>query len=51
MNPNYWYPLEWSDRLAPGGRFDLAAWRGDGGIAYTLSVENGRLISSRGGAY
>jgi cyanophycinase len=38
-------------RLAPGGRFDLAAWQGQGGIAYTLSTENGRLRSSRGGTY
>jgi cyanophycinase len=39
-------------RLAPGpGRFDLASWRGKGGLAYTLSVEDGRLRSSRGGAY
>jgi cyanophycinase-like exopeptidase len=38
-------------RLAPGGRFDLAAWQGEGGIAYTLSTENGRLRSSRGGTY
>ncbi len=38
-------------RLAPGGRFELTSWRGEGGIAYTLTVENGRLRSSRGGAY
>ena len=38
-------------RLAPGGRFDLAAWQGHGGIAYALSVDHGRLHSSRGGAY
>ena len=39
-------------RLAPGpGRFDLAAWRSQGGLAYTLSVDDGRLRSSRGGAY
>ena len=38
-------------RIAPGGRFDLKAWRGEGGIAYTLSVEDGVLHSSRGGAY
>ena len=29
-------------RLAPGGRFDLAAWQGHGGIAYELSVDDGR---------
>ena len=38
-------------RLAPGGRFDLASWSGRGGIAYTLSAEDGRLHSSRGGLY
>jgi len=38
-------------RLAPGGRFDLAAWQGHGGIAYALSVDHGQLRSSRGGAY
>jgi cyanophycinase-like exopeptidase len=38
-------------RLAPGGRFDLASWSGRGGIAYRLSVEDGRLRSSRGGLY
>jgi cyanophycinase len=34
-------------RLAPGGRFDLAAWRGDGGVAYELRAEGGVLQSSR----
>jgi hypothetical protein len=38
-------------RIAPGGRFDLATWQGQGGIAYTLSAEDGVLRSSRGGAY
>jgi cyanophycinase-like exopeptidase len=38
-------------RIAPQGRFDLGAWRGEGGIAYTLSAGNGALTSSRGGAY
>jgi len=38
-------------RLAPGGRFNLAAWQGNGGIGYSLSVQQGRLVSSRGGAY
>jgi len=38
-------------RIAPGGRFDLKSWRGEGGIAYTLSAEEGVLRSSRGGAY
>ena len=38
-------------RLAPGGRFDLAAWQGEGGLAYELSVESGVLRSSRGAIY
>ena len=38
-------------RLGPGGRFDLAAWKGEGGLAYQLSVESGVLRSSRGAAY
>ena len=38
-------------RIKPGGRFDLAAWKGQGGIAYTLSAENGALKSSRGEIY
>jgi cyanophycinase-like exopeptidase len=48
-------PLEFSKvdvyRLAPGGRFDLAAWTGEGGLAYQLSVESGVLRSSRGATY
>jgi cyanophycinase-like exopeptidase len=38
-------------RLAPGGRFDLAAWRGDGGVAYELRAEGGVLHSSRESNY
>jgi hypothetical protein len=38
-------------RIAPEGRFDLRTWQGQGGIAYTLSAEDGVLKSSRGGAY
>jgi cyanophycinase-like exopeptidase len=39
-------------RLGPGaGRFDLDDWRGEGGIAYTLSVDAGVLGSSRGDIY
>jgi cyanophycinase-like exopeptidase len=34
-----------------GGSFDLAHWQGTGGIAYTLSAEEGVLTSSRGDAY
>lgn len=38
-------------RITPGGRFDLGAWKGQGGIAYTLSAEGGTLKSSRGEIY
>jgi len=38
-------------RIGPGGTFDLGAWRGQGGIAYTLSAEAGVLVSSRGDIY
>ena len=39
-------------RIKPGsGRFDLPAWKGQGGIAYTLSAEDGKLTSSRGEIY
>jgi cyanophycinase-like exopeptidase len=48
-------PLTFRDnavyRIGPGGRFDLSDWRGQGGIAYTLSVEAGALTSSRGEVY
>jgi cyanophycinase len=30
-----------------GGHFDLAAWTGDGGKAYSLSVENGKIESTQ----
>jgi cyanophycinase len=38
-------------RIGPGATFDLPAWSGDGGIAYTLSADNGQLTSSRGNPY
>ena len=34
-------------RVAAGGHFDLTSWKGDGGTAYSLSVENGRIVSSQ----
>jgi cyanophycinase-like exopeptidase len=34
-------------RAGPDATFDLAAWSGAGGIAYTLDVERGTLTSSR----
>ena len=38
-------------RLGPGGRFDLAAWRGNGGVAYELRAAGGILHSSRESNY
>jgi cyanophycinase len=38
-------------RIGPGGTFDIADWKGVGGIAYTLSAEAGVLSSSRGAIY
>ena len=38
-------------RIGPGGTFDVNAWRGSGGTAYTLSAESGVLTSSRGEIY
>ena len=38
-------------RLGPGGRFDLAHWRGSGGVAYELRVRDGVLQSSRENNY
>ena len=48
-------PLTFQDvdvyRIGPGGRFDLAAWQGTGGISYRLSAMEGVLNSSRDGNY
>lgn len=33
------------------GTFNVTSWTGHGGIAYTLSAENGVLVSSRGDIY
>jgi cyanophycinase-like exopeptidase len=38
-------------RIGPGGRFDLGRWEGEGGVAYSLDAEDGRLGSSRGAIY
>jgi len=38
-------------RVRAGSRFNLETWRGEDGLAYTLSVVDGRLVSSRGSAY
>ncbi len=34
-------------RVPAGGHFDLASWTGDGGTAYSLSVENGKIESTQ----
>jgi cyanophycinase-like exopeptidase len=36
-------------RAKVGGRFDLTSWTGDGGIAYLLSVEKGKIASTQAG--
>ncbi len=38
-------------RVPAGGRFNLATWTGEGGVAYTLSVTQGVITSSRGEVY
>jgi cyanophycinase-like exopeptidase len=35
-------------RVPSGGRFDLRSWKGDGGTAYSLTVENGKIESTQG---
>ncbi|HEX4786555.1 MAG TPA: cyanophycinase [Candidatus Sulfotelmatobacter sp.] len=34
-------------RVTTGGHFDLTLWKGDGGIAYSLSVESGNIKSTQ----
>jgi cyanophycinase-like exopeptidase len=34
-------------RVPKGGHFDFASWTGDGGVAYTLSVERGAITSTQ----
>jgi len=36
-------------RAPAGARFDVRAWSGDGGEAYSISVESGRIRTSRSG--
>jgi cyanophycinase-like exopeptidase len=38
-------------RVTPGNKFNLRTWTGEGGIAYTLDVNNGVLESSRQDIY
>jgi cyanophycinase len=48
-----WQPLTLRDvsvyRVAAGGHFNLASWKGDGGVAYSLSVEKGKIESTQAG--
>ena len=34
-------------RVPAGGHFDLTSWTGDGGTAYSLSVEKGKIDSTQ----
>ncbi len=36
-------------RVPAGGRFDLTSWTGDGGTAYSLSVQHGKIESTQAG--
>jgi cyanophycinase len=36
-------------RVRAGGHFDLTAWTGDGGTAYSLSVKSGKIESTQAG--
>jgi cyanophycinase len=36
-------------RVKSGGHFDLASWTGQGGSAYSLSVEHGKVVSTQAG--
>ena len=36
-------------RIGASGKFDVKSWRGEGGTAYTLSVEEGVIRSTQPG--
>jgi len=36
-------------RVKAGGHFDLASWTGEGGTAYSLSVQQGKIVSTQAG--
>jgi len=36
-------------RVPAGGHFDLVSWKGDGGTAYSLSVDQGKIESTQAG--
>lgn len=38
-------------RVKAGGHFNIKTWKGDGGLAYTLTVDKGVVTSSRGEIY
>ena len=38
-------------KVPAGGTFDIPTWKGTGGVAYTVSVENGVVTSNRGDLY
>ncbi len=46
-------PLTFRDigvyRVAAGGHFDVTSWKGDGGAAYSLSVIEGKIVSTQAG--
>ena len=46
-------PLKFQDisvyRVKAGGHFDLTSWTGDGGMAYSVSVEHGKIQSTQAG--
>jgi cyanophycinase len=46
-------PLTFRDisvyRVKAGGHFDFGSWMGEGGVAYSLSVERGNIVSTQAG--
>jgi cyanophycinase len=46
-------PLKFQDisvyRVKAGGHFDLTSWTGEGGMAYSVSVEHGKIQSTQAG--
>lgn len=38
-------------RVPSGSHFDLNSWKGEGGVAYSLSVERGKIESTQTGVY
>ena len=46
MNPNYWYPLEWSDRVGPKGVAETTFW---GESIALFRGEDGRVVARYSG--